>query len=54
MTQQERIRAAYEELRHAEMAKRGAEEYLIDAESDVDACRKRLEVLLKSVPTPVE
>ena len=54
MTQEERIKAAYEELRLAEMGKRGADEYASDAARDVEACRIKLELLLKATPSRIQ
>ena len=50
----DRLEAAYEALRLAELGKRGAEMYLAQASEDLDRARQALEVAIKNAPNRME
>jgi len=50
MSHDEQVRQAYEAVRLAELGKRGADEYALDAGRVLDEARARLEQIVKGLP----
>jgi hypothetical protein len=50
----DRLEAAYEAVRLAELGKRGAEMYLEQATEDLDRARAALEAAIKQAPNRME
>ena len=50
----DRLEAAYEAVRLAELGKRGADEYARQAGEDLDRARQALEVAIKNAPNRME
>jgi hypothetical protein len=48
------LEEAYEAVRLAELGKRGADEYALEAARDLDNARMRLEVAIKNAPNRMQ